>query len=72
MHVQLDKDNAEKMLKASGKLGKSVNEIVNALIRSLDVVDITEEIRLEFKPKCETLRVKKKNSHRSSNWINNF
>jgi len=71
MHIQLDKDNADKLLKISNATNRGVGELVNTFLRSIDNVKYFEEIKLEIKPSPDA--PKKKVFFKSTrNWVNRF
>lgn len=71
MHITLTKENADNLLIVSGRLNRSVNEIVNMILESLDHIEMSEEIMLEFKPKKKPTP-KQKNIKRFSNWMKSY
>ena len=54
MRIELNPENTEKALKAVGELhakgvDTTITDLVNALVSAVDFVQITQEVKLEFK-----------------------
>jgi hypothetical protein len=47
MHVQLTRSNAEKLLKWSSESNRSVGELANVLIDSIDKLEVSQEVKSE-------------------------
>lgn len=49
MHIDLDEDNARRYSKASFDAKISANQIINAILRSIEEVSIDEIIKIKLK-----------------------
>jgi hypothetical protein len=69
MHIQLTKENADKMLSWSHKSGRSVGELVNIVVTMTEQLEITQETVVTQKPKGDAVpRVKRSKSSWVGNW----
>ena len=70
MHVDLDPDNAERYNNASQRSNRSVRKIVNAILRSVEEVDINEVVDIKLKQDIELPRKRTKPLiiRRSKSW----
>jgi hypothetical protein len=51
MHVQLTPANATKLLAASTKMNRSVNDLANQIIEAVEEIELTEKIKITVKVK---------------------
>jgi hypothetical protein len=72
MHVYLQDEEADKLLLAAGRLKISPTKLLHLLIQRLESIDIEEVVKFEFKPVADAPPVKKKDTIRRKNWVNEF
>jgi len=72
MHVYLQDDEADKLLKASGVLKISPTKLIHLLIQRLDSIDIEEVVKFEFKTEKAAPLAKKRDTTHRKNWVNEF
>lgn len=47
VHVDLSKDNEEKLLQASGRMDLSVQALANAIIRAVNMIEVEEVVSVQ-------------------------
>ena len=72
MHVQLDQDNAVKMQKIANATNRSVGELINTFIRSVDNVKYFEDLKIEMRQSTGEPENKKQKFTSSRSWVNRF
>jgi hypothetical protein len=73
MHIQLSPENANKLLQASQKLNRSVGDLVNQIVESIEEIDMTEKMKITVKSKAEDpLPKSKRIIQRSGAWSTRF
>lgn len=66
MHIQLTRENTEKMLKWSTETNHSVGEIVNLIVASVEQMEISQDVKVEAV--SDGTPAKKQTYRRRSSW----
>jgi hypothetical protein len=66
MHVTLNRDNMEKLLRWSHEKNRSVNDLVNLILASVESVEAEESMKVTTI--VDGAPARKKVHHRKSNW----
>jgi hypothetical protein len=69
MHVYLQAEEADKLLKASGRLKISPTKLLHLLVQRLESIDIEEVVKIEFKSVSSEQPVKRANTIQRKNWV---